>query len=105
MAVDLGGDLWEDVRRPQHLVCMRVQHRLKRRIIGERLHRTRSIEERAEEILEMLSKTNTHIFIAGYEAVRDNLDKAFAKILGSKEQWQTRKSELIAGNKWAEVIY
>ena len=28
---------------------MRLQHRLKRRIIGERLHRARQIEERAEE--------------------------------------------------------
>lgn len=31
------------------MVCMKGQHRLKRRIIGERLHRVRPIEERAEE--------------------------------------------------------
>jgi ferredoxin--NADP+ reductase len=64
-----------------------------------------AIEQRAAEILEMLSQTNTHIFVAGYEKVNDKLDKAFSNILGSKEKWKTRKAELIAGKKWAEVIY
>ena len=64
-----------------------------------------AIEERAEEIIEMLSKSNTHIFVAGHDKINENLDKAFSKILGSKEKWNVRKSELIAGKKWAEVIY
>lgn len=64
-----------------------------------------AIEERAAEILEMLGQANTHIYVAGYEKIRDMLDKAFSKILGSKEKWQTRKAELVAGKKWAEVIY
>ncbi len=63
------------------------------------------IEERSEEIIEMLSSSNTYIFIAGYEKINDNLDKAFSNIMGSKEKWHTRKAELIAGKKWAEVIY
>lgn len=65
----------------------------------------KAIEERAAEILEMLSQTNTHIFVAGYEKVNEMLNKAFSKILGSKEKWETRKAELVAGKKWAEVIY
>jgi len=64
-----------------------------------------ALEERATEIVEMLGKANTHIYVAGYEKVKENLDKAFAKIMGSKEKWNTRKAELIAGRKWAEVIY
>jgi ferredoxin--NADP+ reductase len=64
-----------------------------------------ALEERAEEILEMLSFSNTYIYIAGYEKVKENLNKAFIKILGSKEKWDNRKAELIAGKKWAEVIY
>jgi ferredoxin--NADP+ reductase len=63
------------------------------------------IEERAADILEMLSYANTHIFVAGYEKVREMLDKSFANIMGSAENWETRKAELIAGNKWAEIIY
>ncbi|MFT5165298.1 MAG: ferredoxin--NADP+ reductase [Saprospiraceae bacterium] len=65
----------------------------------------KAIEERAAEILELLSYSNTHIYVAGYEKIRNLLDKAFSNILGSKEKWETRKAELIAGKKWAEIIY
>lgn len=64
-----------------------------------------AIEERAAEIIEMLSSTKTYVYVAGYEKVDEMLEKAFAKILGSKEKWATRKAELVAGKKWAEVIY
>lgn len=64
-----------------------------------------AIEQRAEEILEMLGSANTYLFIAGYAKVKENLDKAFINIMGSKEKWENRKAELIAGKKWAEVIY
>jgi ferredoxin--NADP+ reductase len=64
-----------------------------------------AIEDRAAEIVDMLSHTNTHIYVAGYEKINDMLNKAFANILGSKEKWETRKAELIAGNKWSEILY
>lgn len=64
-----------------------------------------AIEARAEEIFEMLSLANTYVYVAGYQKVKDKLDKAFATILGSKIKWETRKAELVAGKKWAEVIY
>ena len=64
-----------------------------------------AIEERAAEIIDLLALSNTHIFVAGYEKISELLDKAFSNILGSKEKWATRKAELIAGKKWAEVIY
>ena len=64
-----------------------------------------AIEGRAAEIVEMLNQTNTYIYVAGYDKVKGMLDKAFSKILGSKEKWETRKAELVAGKKWAEIIY
>ncbi len=64
-----------------------------------------AIEARAAEIIEMLSQANTYIYVAGYEQILGMLNKAFANILGSKEKWETRKAELVAGNKWAEIIY
>jgi ferredoxin--NADP+ reductase len=63
------------------------------------------IEDRTTEIIEMLGQSNTRIYVAGYDKIRDVLDKSFSKILGSKEKWLMRKAELIAGNKWAEIIY
>ena len=65
----------------------------------------KAIEDRAEEIIEMLSSAKTYVYVAGYDKVMEKLDKAFANILGSKEKWATRKAELVAGKKWAEVIY
>ncbi len=65
----------------------------------------KAIEDRASEVLEMLSRANTYVYVAGYEKVMENLDKAFANILGSRKKWETRKAELVVGDKWAEVIY
>lgn len=64
-----------------------------------------ALEDQTEEIQELLSQSNTYVYVAGYEKIREKLDKAFSNILGSKEKWNTRKAELIAGKKWAEVIY
>jgi ferredoxin--NADP+ reductase len=65
----------------------------------------KAIEERAAEIVEMLNQTNTRIYVAGYQKINDMLNKAFSNILGSKEKWETRKAELVAGKKWAEILY
>lgn len=64
-----------------------------------------ALESKDEELREMLSQANTRIYVAGYEKILKMLNKSFAKIMGSKEAWETRKAELIAGKKWAEVIY
>ncbi len=64
-----------------------------------------SLEAQKEMLKGLLNQTNTYIYIAGYKKVKENLDKAFASILGSAEHWETRKAELVAGKKWAEVIY
>ncbi len=64
-----------------------------------------ALEERAEEVWNMVLDPKTHVYVAGLEKVRDMLDKAFAKMAGSKEKWELRKAELVAGKRWAEVIY
>lgn len=64
-----------------------------------------AIEDRAAEIVDLLAQSNTRVYVAGYEKVSELMDKAFAKILGSREKWETRKAELKVGGKWAEVIY
>ena len=63
------------------------------------------IEGQAEEIREMLSKNNTYVYVAGYDKILVQLDNAFSNIIGSNEKWETRKAELKAGKKWAEIIY
>ncbi len=65
----------------------------------------KAMEQRAAEIVEMLSQSATYVYVAGYEKIRDMLDKGFSNILGSKAKWESRKAELVAGDKWAEIIY
>ena len=64
-----------------------------------------ALEEQTKELKELLSMSNTYIYVAGYESILGKLNKAFSKILGSEEQWRLRKAELIAGRKWAEIIF
>ncbi|HED10830.1 MAG TPA: ferredoxin-NADP reductase [Caldithrix abyssi] len=64
-----------------------------------------ALEQRSEEILSMLNKPKTRIYVAGYEKIEHLLDKAFATILGSEEEWKRKKAELVAGGRWQEIIY
>ncbi len=64
-----------------------------------------ALEMQAVEIKEMLNHVNTYVYVAGFAQILPMLDKAFTNILGSKDKWEARKAELVAGNKWAEVVY
>ncbi|MGB5508811.1 hypothetical protein [Robiginitalea sp.] len=65
----------------------------------------KALEAQKTELIELLRMSNTYVYVAGYEAILKMLDKAFSNILGSEEAWRLRKAELIAGKKWAEIIY
>jgi ferredoxin--NADP+ reductase len=63
------------------------------------------LEEQTAELQELLSKSNTYVYVAGYTNILNKLNIAFSNILGSEEKWRLRKAELIAGRKWAEIIF
>jgi ferredoxin--NADP+ reductase len=65
----------------------------------------RMLEEKNNELLDMLCSTKTYVYIAGHEPILEMLDKAFSNIMGSKEKWARRKAELEAGKRWVELIY
>jgi len=64
-----------------------------------------AIEARGEELWTLLEKSNTYVYLAGLEPMRAELEKVFEGLAGSKEAWQRRKSELVAGRRWIELIY
>jgi len=64
-----------------------------------------AIAERSEELWNMLGAPNTYVFVAGLEKMRDELDTVFADLAGSKEKWERRKAELMAGGRWTELLY
>lgn len=63
------------------------------------------LEDRSEEIIEMLDDPKTYIYVAGLEDVRDELDDVFSKLTGSEKRWQQRRAELVAGGRWTELLY
>ena len=64
-----------------------------------------ALDAHRDEVWEMIRAPDTYVFVAGLEPIRDALDAAFADMAGSEEKWQRRKAELIAGKRWAELIY
>lgn len=63
------------------------------------------LEARSEEILDMLDDPKTHVYLAGLEEVRDDLDDVFGRMVGSEERWERRRAELVAGGRWTELLY
>lgn len=64
-----------------------------------------AISENKTEVWDMICSHKTHVYVAGIEAIEDILEKTFSNIAGSKDKWQKRKAELMAGGRWNELIY
>lgn len=64
-----------------------------------------AIEERSEELWDLLGKPKTYVYVAGLEKSIAGLDSVLARLAGSKENWQRRKAELAAGKRWVELVY
>ena len=64
-----------------------------------------ALEKNAHEVWEMVLKPNTHVYVAGLDKMIEPLDKAFAKMAGGADKWESRKAELKAGKRWKELIY
>jgi len=64
-----------------------------------------AIEERSQEILEMLDDEHTYVYVAGLVPIRDALDKLFANMVGSRESWLKKKTELMSAGRWVELLY
>jgi len=64
-----------------------------------------ALEARGGELWELLGSPKTFVYVAGLEKMLSELDRVFAKLAGSKEKWERRKAELVAGGRWVELVY
>ena len=64
-----------------------------------------AIQERGEELWQMLGDPKTYVYVAGLEKMLGELDAVFAELAGSEQKWQRRKAELMAGRRWVELVY
>lgn len=65
----------------------------------------KALEANAAEVWSMLQKPETRVFVAGAEAMLESVEKALSGIAGSQAAWQQKKSELVNGGRWNEVLY
>ena len=64
-----------------------------------------AIEDRSQEILEMLDDEHTYVYVAGLAPIRDALDKVFGYVVGSEDDWLKKKEALIDAGRWVELLY
>jgi ferredoxin--NADP+ reductase len=63
------------------------------------------LQKRADEIWQLLQQSNTYVYLAGLEKIRDQLHEVFANIAGDPRRWERRHAELMAGERWVELLY
>ena len=64
-----------------------------------------AIEQRAEEILNLLTDDHTYVYIAGLKPIREAFDKLFSNMSGSAHAWARLKAKLVEQGRWAELLY
>ncbi len=72
---------------------------------GDDIDWGQTIHERGEELWKMFADPKTYVYVAGLQAVSEKLDAVFAEVAGSKDKWERRKAELLAGRRWVELLY
>jgi ferredoxin--NADP+ reductase len=65
----------------------------------------KALEQNAAEVWEIVSGPDSRVFVAGMAQMLDTIDKAMANIAGSSEAWMAKRGELVAANRWLEVLY
>ncbi|MCB1041806.1 MAG: ferredoxin-NADP reductase [Acidobacteria bacterium] len=65
----------------------------------------KALEANSEEVWQLLCAPNTFVYIAGLETMVPTLEKAMVHIAGGEKKWTRRRNELIAGERWHELLY
>jgi len=64
-----------------------------------------AIEDRADEIANLLGDERTYVYVAGQKRIHEALDTLFSNMTGSEAGWTKTKAELIEQGRWVELLY
>ncbi len=64
-----------------------------------------AIAGNAAETWAMLKRGDTHVYVAGAQALLETVERALAAVAGSPEAWQRARDALVSGGRWSEVLY
>ena len=64
-----------------------------------------AIRRHEDEVWQLLSEPNVHIYIAGLTQVGRQFDAALAKAAGGADAWAKKKAEIDAAGRWMSLLY
>ena len=64
-----------------------------------------TLRNNAGEVLAMMRRPETLVFIAGPDTLLVHIDKVMAQAAGTQEDWQGLKAALVSAGRWNEVLY
>jgi ferredoxin--NADP+ reductase len=65
----------------------------------------KALEQNAAEVWSMMNGPDCRVYIAGTQAMLEQVEKALTGIAGSRAEWQRRRKELVDAGHWVEVLY
>lgn len=65
----------------------------------------RLLDENAREIWEMIEDPGTHVYISGLVEAAQKFEQAMETIAGSEKAWHVKRRQLVAQNRFAELLH
>jgi ferredoxin--NADP+ reductase len=63
------------------------------------------LADNAREVWEMIQEPKTHVYVAGLVEGKQKFEKAMTAMAGSEEAWHRRRQQMIADNRYAELLH
>lgn len=72
---------------------------------GDPVALDQALEQRAEEVVSIITSANGHLYVAGQQEILRTPERVLVRILGSETDWQQLKARLQASRRWLELLY
>jgi ferredoxin--NADP+ reductase len=64
-----------------------------------------AMAQNAEEVWTQLQDPKTYVYVSGLKKIREQLDEALVKIIGSPAKYEQQKAKMVDEGRWAELIF
>ena len=64
-----------------------------------------AMAQNADEVWTQLQDPKTYVYVSGLKKIREQLDEALVKIIGSPAKYEQQKAKMIDEGRWAELIF
>jgi ferredoxin--NADP+ reductase len=64
-----------------------------------------AMAQNAEEVWTQLQDPKTYVYVSGLKKIREQLDEALVKIIGSPAKYEQQKAKMIDEGRWAELVF